>query len=74
MQRYREAALVLEQGLDIDPFHAGIKAHLEKATQGIFKDLLDGAASASSPALGSQLPARTLLITLGLCSCARQLL
>ena len=43
LQRYQEAALVLEEGLAIDPFHPDLKAHLEKATQGIFKDLLDGA-------------------------------
>ncbi len=43
LQRYREAALVLEQGLEIDPFHPGVKQNLEAATQGIFRDLLDGA-------------------------------
>ena len=42
LQRYREASLVLEQGLEMDPFNPAIKAQLEVATQGVLADLLQG--------------------------------
>ena len=43
LKRFREAALVLEEGLRVDPFDKAIKHHLETASNGIMRDLLEGA-------------------------------
>ena len=43
LKRFREAALVLEEGLRMDPFDKTIKHHLEAASNGIMRDLLEGA-------------------------------
>ena len=42
MGRFREAAVVLEEGLKIDPFSAALKCHLDAATRGNLADLLAG--------------------------------
>ena len=43
MGQYRAASLVLEDGCKMDPLHGQMRLHLETATQGIFRDLLEGA-------------------------------
>ena len=43
MRQYRAALLVLEEGCRMDPLHGQMRLHLETATQGIFRDLLEGA-------------------------------
>ena len=40
--RFREASLVLEEGLKIDPFNVDLKAALDDATQGVLADILAG--------------------------------
>lgn len=47
--RHREAALALEEGLRLDPFDWPLKQALEAATQGILRDLVEGAFPAASP-------------------------
>ncbi|BDA48465.1 Protein arginine N-methyltransferase 7 [Coccomyxa sp. Obi] len=42
MGRHREASLVLEEASKMDPLNCQIRLHLEAATQGILKDLLEG--------------------------------
>ncbi len=42
MGRFREAVLVLEEGLKMDPFSAALKRHLDAATRGILAELLAG--------------------------------
>lgn len=42
--RFREASLVLEEGLKIDPFNPGLKIALDRATQGVLSDILEGIA------------------------------
>lgn len=42
LERYREASLIAEQGLKLDPFNLDLKQASEEATQGILKDLLSG--------------------------------
>ena len=42
LKRFREAALVLEEGLRMDPFHPALKEQLDTATQGVVADLLQG--------------------------------
>ena len=43
MGQYRGASLVLEEGCKMDPLHGQMRLHLETATQGFFRDLLEGA-------------------------------
>lgn len=43
LKRHREASLVLEEGLKIDPFHISLKAALDEATNGVLSDILAGA-------------------------------
>jgi hypothetical protein len=40
--RHREAALVLEEGSKIDPLNGQMRLHLQAATQGVLKDLVEG--------------------------------
>ena len=42
LERFREAALALEEGLRMDPFHPALKEQLDIATQGVVADLLQG--------------------------------
>lgn len=42
MQRHREAAHILEEGLKMDPFNSALKAQLDLATQKNVSDLLEG--------------------------------
>ena len=42
LKRFREASLVLEEGLKIDPFNAALKAILDEANQGVLGDILAG--------------------------------
>ena len=46
--RHREAALALEEGLRLDPFDWPLKQALEAATQGILRDLVEGASPSHS--------------------------
>ena len=43
LRRFREASLVLEEGLKTDPFNPAIKAALDDATQNMLADILAGA-------------------------------
>ena len=45
LNRFREASLVLEEGLKIDPFNAALKSALDEANQGILGDILAGLSS-----------------------------
>eukprot|EP00884_Botryococcus_braunii_P006992 jgi/Botrbrau1/16294/Bobra.0066s0063.1 len=42
LERFREAHLMLDEALRLDPAHPGLKARMEEATQGILRDLLLG--------------------------------
>ena len=42
MGQYRAASLVLEDGCKMDPLHGQMRLHLESATQGVLRDLLEG--------------------------------
>jgi hypothetical protein len=67
MGRFREAHLVLEEGLHVDPLNDSLKTRLEKATQGLLKDLLEGTFSLCSVA--SCPPYQTVMRTSQLCIC-----
>ena len=59
MGQYRAASLVLEDGCKMDPLHGQMRLHLETATQGIFRDLLEGALL---PSITSELPQPSFLV------------
>ncbi|GMH43344.1 hypothetical protein BSKO_11266 [Bryopsis sp. KO-2023] len=42
LKRHREASLVFQEGLKVDPFNLDIKQGLDQATNGMLKDLLEG--------------------------------
>ena len=42
MGQFRAASLVLEDGCKMDPLHGQMRLHLESATQGVLRDLLEG--------------------------------
>lgn len=69
LKRYREAIVVLEEGLKLDPFNPYIKVELEVATQGNLADLLEGLPlplKYTARMLAAQLP-HVLLKTYALC-------